>query len=375
MSLRPARTDRPRVNSRYPCAVASATVKVMAAVAAVACAHEPDAQAPRGPEVVAVDSMLLFEDDSTFLADVTLVDVDASGSVLVADNFHKRVTEYDRLGALQATYGAKGQGPGEFLMLGVPLFLGDSLIAVADNRRRVISIFSRGGSFVRQLASPGVAYDGVARGGALWLGALDSRGGTGVARVEWPRDSVKRLVPVPQLYRESQRWAGMNTTVSLDEWRDTLFVGFSGDNSVLITDRNGTVLRRIVIPRQYRLGVPEDILMQLESSPPGSGFDKYSALFSLHRLSDGSIGLVHFDQTISAGGTYETVFLSIISPDRSRACVDGHIPVYRQTQPAVRWRGDSLVLVEQAVVDSSRAVTIARTYEIRLGGCDWIPVE
>lgn len=332
--------------------------------------------AANGPSLVLRDSTVVRESDTAFIADVGLIAAEDSGWMLVGDDIQKRVWLLGPDGRLIKSFGAQGEGPGELLLLGTPLFLGDTMVAVADNRRRLIEVFHREtAGFERQAESPGIVYDGVWRDGVAWLGALDRASGKGVARWDTRTDSITRIVALPERYSLSQQWAGMNTLVSVDEWRDTLFVGFSGENTVLVADTSGAVLQLVDVPRVRRRGVPTDILLQLKSVTPAKAFELSSALFALHRLPTGELALVHYDQHVDGRHLIADAYVSVISADRSSACVDGMLPVRRHSQPAVAWRGDDLVVVEQVVVESTRAVTIARTYEIRLDECDWFPVD
>ena len=79
---------------RHQYDAASAGLWLSLAAAVAGCGQEPVEQLFGGPQVVVADSVVIIESDSSFLADVALIDVDASGAMLVADNFHKRVAQY-----------------------------------------------------------------------------------------------------------------------------------------------------------------------------------------------------------------------------------------------------------------------------------------
>lgn len=122
----------------------------------------------------AVDSPLLSPTDIEIVED----------GILVADDAGPFVRYLDFAGALLATLGRRGQGPGEFRSLAGLAELPGGLIAVSDSRNRRITIFDREGSPRREIRlGPGrVGALAVDRMGRLHLdrrGPVNGKGSFG----------------------------------------------------------------------------------------------------------------------------------------------------------------------------------------------------
>ena len=92
-------------------------------------------------EVVGEEAYLLNQvSDAVILPD---------GRVVVANTGTNELRVYDAAGVHLATWGRKGEGPGEFMdLVGVDVWPGDSVVAW-DFRNRAISVFDSGGTFGR----------------------------------------------------------------------------------------------------------------------------------------------------------------------------------------------------------------------------------
>lgn len=130
---------------------------VLAAAAAVACSGD---DAPvgverlpnllhsdaAGPAIVQVDSVLLEETEFYLGRPYSLSADTVDGSFLVADGYLGRMLRFGRDGRFVRSYGRPGQGPGEFAGLGRGLILNDSVVVGRDNRRNLLTRFSREGT-------------------------------------------------------------------------------------------------------------------------------------------------------------------------------------------------------------------------------------
>lgn len=80
-----------------------------------------------------------------------------SGDVAVGTTVPPGVLVFDRTGALVASLGREGEGPGEFMSVGSAVGVGTDSIAVWDPDRRRISVFNDQGAFEREVDLSGVS--------------------------------------------------------------------------------------------------------------------------------------------------------------------------------------------------------------------------
>jgi len=87
-----------------------------------------------------------------------------------------------------------------------------------------------------------------------------------------------------------------------------------------------------------------------------------SALFELHRLPDGTLALVHYDQDLM-GQDFVSVrvdlYVSFVSPDRSATCVDQWVTSTTLAQPKIAFHGDTLFMASQTVEGDDAATWIS----------------
>jgi hypothetical protein len=335
--------------------------------------HTP---APTGPSLLARDELRLAESDTLYLGRPADFTVDPNdGSFYVSDAFSGRIVRFDRRGSPVASYGSKGDGPGEFRDAG-EVVVKDSVVAAADDARGLLNLFDRAsGRYLGQQK-----YEGVLRssaggtGGEVWLGAQSLQSRTGVARWDAGAGTTRRLVSLPGEYVASQPIGGIFNGVFVAPWADTLLVGFAGPGALRLARSDGTLLDTVAVPAVRRLGVPGDFAERVEELSYPEIFQAISVLSNLHRFPDGRFALVHYDQRVDkAGSVTAKVFLSLLSPDRERACVDAVVPAGSTVQPKTAFRGDTLFVLDQTV-QADRAETIVRSYIVDDRRCGWIPL-
>ena len=335
---------------------------------------EPDRGASAGAALLAGDSVRLAESDTLYLGRPGDFSVDPrDGTFFVSDAFSGRIVNFDRNGALLASYGSKGDGPGEFRDAGEVVVM-DSVVAAADDARGVFNLFDRGsGRYLGQQKYEGVLrFSALGAGSEVWLGAQSLQSKTGVVRWDATSGTSRRLVALPREYVESQPIGGIFNGVFVAPWADTLLVGFAGPGALRLVRPDGVLLDTVHVPAVRRLGVPTDFVERVKDLSFPEIFGSISVLFDLRRLPDGRFAMVHYDQQIDKAGTVTSrVFLSLLSADRRRACLDAEVPVGRSAQPKTAFRGDTLFVLDQ-VVHGDGAQTIVHSYTIDDRPCDWI---
>jgi hypothetical protein len=343
-----------------------------------------------GPTLVAVDSVLLAEADTLYLGNPYALAVDPyDGSFYISDFFADRVLRFGRGGQMVRTYGRSGSGPGEFHTPTLAWPIDSLYVAAADNDQHLIHLFARQtGEHVRSV--PYAGRLGLTRpqvlGGGVWMASRNR--GTGTSALRWdPRtDSVQYLIPLPDEYLASLRglgrFASFHTTGVLAGWADTVAVGMSGLNHVLLAGTGGRVLDTVAVPAVRRRGVPPDVVRVYEGDPNRPTRDLFrtsSMLAHLFRRPDGSLVLVHHDADLEGelpgGLTTARVFVSVVAPGRDRACVDAELPVSADARPIHGFRGDTLFLLDRRITAGERLQTWIVSYRIDTRGCDWLPTE
>jgi hypothetical protein len=327
---------------------------------------------------VSLDSVRLQETPTLYLARPVFLTFDPDNSFYVSDAFFNRVLRFDRRGELIRAYGRQGEGPGELRKAAVPIVLDDSTVAVTDDGKRAITLYNRQtGDYQRSLPYEGIVRSAALQADHIWFGAQDIQRRTGI--IEWTlsSDKLRYLVQLPQEYLHSSPLAGIYTGVYAAPWADTLLVGFQGLNRLYLTGWDGRVLDSLDIPVRHRKGVPPDIVALMSPEAKLSFpemFSLSSALFLLQRRPSGGFILVHEDASISGRLITATVFVSLLSKDRRRACVDSYLDVSQDAQPVMALQGDTLFTIEQIIVGERTNTYLKRTL-IQDGDCQWLGVS
>lgn len=350
----------------------------------VACGAGGSAVGPT-PGVELLDSIVLVESEETYLARPGGLAVDDDGDFYVVDYFANHFVRFDRLGAPVRVYG----GPGEFGSIGEGIFVVDSVVGALDYDPRSFHLFDRrSGAFIdthRIVGTPSVVS---VDGERVWVGNIDIDRGFGVVVWDLDQDGLESkategdpfrstFAALPSEYHESPMLRGTWTMVHTEAWGDTVVVGFAGSPFLLEYARDGTVRDTIYLPARHRTGVPPDFGDRLERGRESFSekFTMASGLFGLSRTRNGNLVAIHFDSELHSGNRITSrVFASILSPDRSRACVDREVPTSTASQPVVTLRGDTLFVLEQHLPESGagEAVTTLKSYRIDDSTCEWL---
>ncbi|WP_420130297.1 hypothetical protein [Longimicrobium sp.] len=320
--------------------------------------------------------LVLQESDSLFLSSLGDFGFEpADGSFYVTDQFAGRLLQIDRSGRIARTFGRKGTGPGEFAQINLMFSRGNELF-VNEGRQSVFHVFDRRTGQVQG----GRRHEGIFRdvrlvGNTAWLGMQNSTHGTAVARWDLDSDSVRYMIPLPREYRESQPLAGIYSSVFVVPWADTLLVGYAGSDDLHLATQGGTLVDTVSLPIRARRGVPDDIVKRLPKLQWPEMIASASALFGLGRFADGRVAAVHLDQVVNGSSFTADGFVSVLSADRRRACVDGALPLSKDTSPRVLFRGDTLFVLQQRLTEDERAETSITGFLLNTDRCRWLPVD
>lgn len=329
------------------------------------------------PPLRPVDSVQLGENDTAYLAAPTYMAVDPRGAIYVSDAMNGHVLRFDRDGKLTGRFGRKGGGPGEFRAPGAIGLVGDSLLVVADWGAAHLSVFDRGtGTYLRQVRSEGLPFDAAVTRDTVWLSDVNRPRRTSLAVWHVPEDTLGYRGAIQAEYVRSALLSDAHPYATLARWSDTVLVGFTGHPAMFLMRSDGSVLDTIAIPAIRRRGVPEDMVQRFARPLPDTEIASMaSALIALHHRSSGAIDAVYLDVSLEGHLMTAKGYLSVLSPDRRRACVDIPVPLFDEGRPLVAFRGDTLLVLEQRAVSDTRAAAFVRSYVVDATQCDWVSVS
>ncbi len=352
---------------------------------------DPRADNVVGPEIVALEPILLDERTDYYLGNPhTLVLDSLDGSFLVADFFEGQIFRFHPQGQVIQRYGRPGPGPGEFTRLGPVFILNDSVVVGVDTGRRLFTQFSRqGGEYLGS-----TRYEGIV---GIAAAVVDGTAIVPILRIEdaksvmvWDQvtDRSSHLVELPGPYRQSLAGAGVFTGIfglgSAAAWADTILLGMGGTNELYLALRDGLVLDTLHPPRSLRRGVPDDAQERIdrvgdESITFNERMEMLSVLHGIYRMSGGSTALIHHDMSVKGKPPMvdflSSIYVSVLSSDRTTACVDGPVHFSNEMRVVHTVAGDTLYLLDRALNENEDGIkTWIRRYRIDTSGCDWLPV-
>jgi hypothetical protein len=176
-------------------------------------------------------------------------------------------------------------------------------------------------------------------------------------------------------YREGKPLAGIMDGAFGVAWSDTVLVAVPGYPWMRLMTDFTTTADSFVVPQTRRRGVPIDLAGRLLAAPDFPAmFSVASHLFGVHRLPDGELIFIYYDQDFEKTITNVRVWLTVINAARSQACVDALVPTSGEVQPRTTVIGDTLFVLDQKVSSDSALITTITSYRIDTGFCDWVPV-
>jgi hypothetical protein len=313
------------------------------------------------PVVTRLARLALTESDTAYVGRPAALAVDPrDGSLYVTDGFWGRVLRFSPRGELLREYGRRGDGPGELRSPGAVEVDGDAVV-VSDPGAHRMSRFARDDArFLGSARFGGVLTSIQPFGGRLWLGGLDVERNTSLALWAPGDGEVRALGPIPPEFTRSAPMAGIYTGAEVAAWGDTVLVGYEGLNRLTLFRSDGTPIRSLSVPVRARKGELPNVVQAMEHLEFPEQFAASSVLFRMARLPTGNLALVHYDQRIDGSLITARVYLTVLSRDFSRACVDREIPVTRDAQPYTAFRGDTLFVVQQEVSGEKSAAFVDR---------------
>ncbi len=336
----------------------------------------------RGPAVTLADSAVLSEPDSLGLGRISYLARRADGAVLVSDYEGGRILIFDWSGRFLGVFGGHGGGPGEFMQTSVlQLLPGDSLLAVMDGGRRYLSLLdARTGAFRRGLAMPVVEV------GQTWSFRGDTAefavhpSGAVAGRWAWTGDRVDTLGRLPDRLVRGGLFYMMYGRPEILPADSGYLALIPTEPGLRLLDRRAQETAWVPLPRARRRGTPGDLIeIHEKHAAEGLPFQFLgSVAMGLHRLPGGEIAVLFADVDVVRPPPRPEfgnirLFLSLLAPDLTRACVDAPIPLETDATPLPLFRGDTLYALSRVVTADNRVRSRLLAYRVSADGCEWVP--
>jgi hypothetical protein len=319
-----------------------------------------------------LDSVVLGHDGGPSPGVIAGMAVAADGSLFVADVLWGSILEYASNGSHVDQYGGfRSESPIPTGQLAGLAVVGESVL-LFDSQSSQISEYRRGeGIPTRQVALPGPPSMMMSSaGGSLMFGvhAGDRRGGL----YAWSQESEPmRVADLPSVFDRHAHLSRFHS-IPIVQWEDTIAVGFSPLEEVLVGNRGKPAFDTLVVPFSARRGLQPHVLLDLNASRADL-INSSSFLVGMGRLSTGELVLVHYDSHFTTPGAVPTeLYVSLVTADRRAACVDGALPRDYSTQPHVTFQGDTLLVFDRRVDSDNSASSVISRWVIDTTQCDWI---
>ncbi len=348
-------------------------------MAAGACGKEVLEQRPpasAGATLVPVDSVVLAEADSAYVGRIAGFTTSTAGNIFVADQLSSRILVFDGHGRFVRFIGRKGSGPAELLQ---PLRVGlqgDSLLWVSDFGPRSVKVFRvADAAAAREMRVDGMLTDLTLRNDTAFLAVADFGRNTGISIVG-PHAHPTSFGVRPGRLR---RWRVLMPYVSpaaLALTGDSIAIIYSAYDAVFFYGLDGGARGAVTLPAVRRRQVREDAESSLRANATLN--DKqalFSTAYTATRLRSGHLAVVHMDFAYSGKRPTATGFLSLLAPDRKKACPDAPIPLSADSWGHVAFRGDTLLTLNQSVTKEGTAKITLTAYTIALATCQWLPTS
>jgi hypothetical protein len=345
--------------------------RLLLATAFVTACGGPNQGADVGPAISVLDSVVLAQPDSleTFLPLRTQA-ITAQGDLLIETG--AAVVHFDPKGNLRRIIGRPGAGPGEFVRISsIGVLSGDSLFAAVDARRGRIIVFGLNDGELRRevvLTTPFFPDQ-------QWVVNADTITMPGKLRAQpfttWitTTDSLRHWGTAPSILEWSMAAYSQGGEPSIAPHETGWLALFPADPFLYVLTRDGRPTGRVALPAHRRLGVPPDVADQVTAiAKTGSFRFAASLVLANRRLNSGQYLLIHLDADTelnrsvndpSSGGSrvsYSNVryWVSLLSADLSRACVDALVPLDVENVLSPFFRDDTLYFVARRVDPTGR---------------------
>jgi hypothetical protein len=341
---------------------------------------------PRSALILTVVDTLV-ETENEYVGRVQAVTVAPDRSILITDQFSRRIVRFGPGRDVRRMFGRSGDGPGEFQGPLSVAVVGRDSVVVADVTNQSVSLFAQmGGLFIRRLHTPGIPRSLSAGPKRLFVSSYSVAANTAVATWPLAADTLRRWLALPlSITRNKLAMRAWQTSV-LASRADTVAVGFTPSNEILIAADGAEPADRFILPAKRRRAIPADLDAALApvAATPGR-LTLIPTLDGLYWRPDSLLLVWHKDWIAPSSGvtdfqraaTQATLhaFVSVVDRAKRRACVDIAIPTDWAENPALTAAGDLFYVVGHEVDARGKPTLEVRRFRFDLTKCDWVPLQ
>jgi hypothetical protein len=336
-----------------------------------------------------VDSIVLEENAGSLLGNPAITfTVSPNGALFIPDNDLNRVSGFTGRGVLRGHLGGAGGGPREFRRIGSFGLAPDSLILHSDD----------GGGRPSLDDPDSLTYLGQIpfEGYFTWLSSTPKGflvgllGSYGVTTITAEQVSAAQH-GLPQAPRRPDRVARPSEYLRypmLNAWQEVKVAGgqerifaIFGGADYLLAVRPAGETDTVSIPICGRRGVSKALLKRSFVTRPTTAAeeratDRISAVLGLYQLPDSSYLVWFHDPVFEHNGRVfkGVAFLSLISPDLRRVCIDTRVKAPGTDRTRLTVSGDTVFVHDQVAAAGIGGAmrTVVRKYRIDQRTCCWV---
>lgn len=332
-------------------------------------------------EAISVDTLL--ESDSLFVARISRAFVTPRGHIIVSDQHHRRIVEFDTAHRPVRTLGRAGDGPGEFRGPAAIALWGRDSLVVTDLTSRQLSVFRLSdGTFLWRAKAPGSVASLAPLGKSLVVAALAPEAMTAVAVISPGQRELSPALPVADsLTRETIGVAAFPRSVVAAK-ENRLAVALLWSDVVVVYDSLLTEQLSFAAPRRARRPIPPNLseaLRPIINTPGRMTF--MPALTALEWLDNGMLVLVHKDWIAPPGGVQDPsrvlteaslrVYATLVDLEKRTACADISLPSDWAENPLFFSDGGTVVGLGHALGATLRPTLEYRRFDLQTSRCEW----
>jgi len=257
---------------------------------------------------------------------------------------------------------------------------------VQSTQSRRANVFDRNTGETRRVV-PFPALAGITpalvTGEDVWMTDFELSRKTSLTRWRPATDEFASFGTLPAEYlasAESDNWsyAASFRLSSLAFSRGRFVQGWSGMDEMFVLNTRGEVVDTADVPVVRRKGVPPDFRERIDVDllPFREVLESSSHLRQLFARPGGGFVFTHHDQTALRMEPMPVltakVWVGVLSPDLSQACVDTLVPRDFEIRPMETFRGDTLFVLDRRIDDSEKLQTWILMYLVSDEGCEWL---
>lgn len=346
-----------------------ATVLVAGACSLDKAEPQPEVDAP---VLALVDSTLLRETDSAFVARPNAFAVTGTGHAYVADQAEGRIVHFDNTGRWVRQIGRRGRGPGEFTNPGWMAITGERLYVNDLGTRQVVIIDTKTDSVLLGIRAPGFVTSVYGIPSGLIMGMVAPGTKTTVATWTEATGQFLHMGPFPLLFDRVPQVAGAFGMVEVAAREGKIASAYEVSNHLYLTSLEGQVRDSVQVHVARRRGAQLGLFDRIvDPATATEAAYRSSFPFELEWLTSDLLAYVTLEQSLENSRIVGPLYLSVISLRRRAACADALLPVPVDPVPRIAFTGDTLWALYQSIrPDGSPSLWVKRL-RVSVDKCQW----